>query len=327
MSNINVFNEYIGYTKTSTKKIIKLVVGRYFKEDIYNELFSVYEKVRYLDGFNRKKADFFSNVDHYLKEKAKELKVKYSNVKRIDDLLSVYINILYLDNLKRVNLRMFANTMLRIKKTSFNSDDDAFCDLFVKLVDSIFKTKEDYFKQFQTNKFTVKYYLTNHKKVYNTCLDYDFDIPSLYSEAAIDKVYNSGIVSEDKLFILYYLITSKMLQSVINGSFNYHYILDFSVSLFEKDEKMMRLFKIIDNDFVKDKISFKISYKDYFDNKDKVLNYINKGYNFSLVLDSFYNHTLNESKNLSLLFKYVTVDINSNCYKDFSSYSNIIKSK
>ena len=327
MSNINILNEYIKYTETSTKKIIKLVVGKYFKEDIYNELFTTYQKVRYYNSLETKTTDFYSNINHHLNNTITELKTRHSDIKYLDELLNVYKTILYLDDLKNPSIKKLATNLEKIQNEKFNINNKNFVSEFITLIEQVKRKKEVFINQFDTNKFTVKYYLTNHKKVYNTYLEHNLNIPNLYSETAINNVYTKGKIKEDKLFILYYLVTSKILKSVINGSFNYHYIIDIATSLFEKEEKLNRLLLLIDNDLFKEKTSFKIEYKDYIANKDKILTYINKGFNFSLVLDDTYKHSENEAKNLSLLFKYITVNINEKYYHDFSNYPNIIKNK
>ena len=56
------------------------------------------------------------------------------------------------------------------------------------------------------NNFILSFQKTNIKRLENISIDYDIKFPKLYSEYAIDKVFNSGVIGEDKIFIEYYLV-------------------------------------------------------------------------------------------------------------------------
>ena len=64
-------------------------------------------------------------------------------------------------------------------------------------------------------------------KTHNVSLDYWFQIPKLYSEYAIDKVYNTDTINEDKMYIEYYIVTSKLLTEITNFDFSNNYLIDF----------------------------------------------------------------------------------------------------
>ena len=90
----------------------------------------------------------------------------------------------------------------------------------------------------------------------------------------------------------------------------------------------MKIFEnIIDNDFVKEKISFKIFHREFVLNKDKILDMINLGYNFTIVIDDSYEDDSSNREYIKSLFKYVMVDIDSSIYNVFKDFENIIKIK
>lgn len=327
MATINVITEYEEYTYKSSKKLLKLVLGKHYNDELFIKLFDVYKKVRYYNALEKKKSSFLDNVTYHLVSKSNRLITEYKDIKKIDKLLTTYINILFLDGLKEIEIKKFVKEISVYRKQHFNLESKNFENEFINLYVEIDNNKKSFIKQFETNKFKVHYYLTNHKKVYNANLEYNFKISSLFSETAISKVYNTGVISEDKLFVLYYLVASKILKQVLEGDFNYHYILEFSTSLFTKEAKYSRLMKLMDNELIKEKTSLKVYFKDYLDKKSVIMKNINKGYNYVLVLDKSYIHKKDEAKNLSLLFKYIIVDINEEYYNDFSEFPNIIKSK
>ena len=231
------------------------------------------------------------------------------------------------DDVKKVEISELTKDIISYRKNSLSLEKDTFENDFNALIEEINFKKSIYFSQFESNTFKAGYFLTNIKKVYNVVLDYDIAIPKLYSEFAISKVYTTGIINEDRLFVEYYLVTSKLLSELVKCDYSNYYLVEFAVSLFLKKEKLLRLLNIIDNDIAKDRISLKINYSDYIDNKDTILDLINKGYNFTLILDDTYSNSAQEKKSVLSLFKYIMISVDSNNYKFFEGEEKIIKIK
>ena len=125
---------------------------------------------------------------------------------------------------------------------------------------------------------------TNIKNLYKTEVIHNIKIPKLYSEYAINNVYNRGIVLENKLFISYTMVSILVLKDVLNLDCN-NYIVEFSKSLIEKEDKLKRLFSIIDEDIVKDRVILSVNESDFLEYRDSYLKYINEGYKFIIYLD------------------------------------------
>lgn len=299
---------------------------KHYSSKIYDEVFDTYKRVRYFNEYKQIKKDFSSNVDYYLLNKARFLKEDDSYNPNVIDAVACFINMLFLYDSGLMSFEKLINFIDFYRKKYLSLDSD-FQKEFTSLINEISLKKKDYFKQFESNVYEVKYYLTNIKKVYNITLSYDLKFPKLYSQFAIDKVFNNDVIGEDKLFIEYYMVLSKILTDVISFDFSGNYLMEFALSLLEKEEKLARFLNIIDNDFVKEKISFKIFHREFVLNKDKILDMINLGYNFTIVIDDSYEDDSSNREYIKSLFKYVMVDIDSSIYNVFKDFENIIKIK
>jgi hypothetical protein len=149
-------------------------------------------------------------------------------------------------------------------------------------------------------------------KTYEVTLDHNVKISNLYSEYAVQRAFNSPIVSEDKEFVLTILTCHELLKNAINLDFSKRYIFELVPSMAEKEKKMKRLFSILNNPLSKRYISAKITYEEYLNNKSVYDSYIVDGYSFSVVLDSKFKGNI---KSL-VLFTYVYVSENSEYYED-----------
>ena len=88
-----------------------------------------------------------------------------------------------------------------------------------------------------------------YRKLFEFVLEHNVKISNLYSEFAIFKAYNSGMIAEDKLFVTYILGSLVVLNNAINLDFSRHYMVDLASSLFNKEKKINLIkFKIIYSD-------------------------------------------------------------------------------
>lgn len=299
---------------------------KHYLPKVYDEVFDVYKKVRFFNEYKQIKKDFSSNVDYYLLNKARYLKESGQYNANTVDATACFVNILFLYDAGLMSQDKLISFVDFYRKKYLNLDNE-FQKEFITLLNEISSKKRAYFAQFESNVYEVKYLLTNIKKVYNITLSYDLKFPKLYSQFAIDKVFNNDVIGEDKLFIEYYMVLSKILTDVIGFDFSGYYLMEFAVSLLEKDEKFARFLNVIDNDFIKEKLSFKIFHRDFLLNKDKILDLINVGYNFTIIIDDSYEDDGSNREYIKSLFKYIMVDIDSSVYNVFSKFDNIIKIK
>jgi len=84
--------------------------------------------------------------------------------------------------------------------------------------------------------------------------------------------------------VMYTLVSIMVLEDINNFIYNKKYVVTFDVNLLSKVNKCKQLFKIIDLDFLKDRIIMEIAYDDFINNKDVVYEYIRNGYKFAVII-------------------------------------------
>lgn len=244
-------------------------------------------------------------IDFSKKNITKYLKIildKYYAKKIVDPLLEVYINVRYYNNedIKYKNFTSNINYYLRQKAIEMKENESR---------------KDKYLKSFDSEKFSVSLIKTNNKKVYQVKLDNTIKFNRIYSEYSINKVYSEGIVNEQKSFITYYLTSKIILENAIKGEFDTNLIVDFPISIFDKEQKLNRLINIIDNEIVKNNIIIKFKYSDYLVNKVQINTWIKDGFQVAVKIDEEYNYD-DSSKIWLDIFTYVIVDTNKQNFFD-----------
>ena len=84
-----------------------------------------------------------------------------------------------------------------------------------------------------------------------------------------------------------------------------------------------RLFKIIDNDLIKDRLIFKVTYKDYKNNEINIKNMIKNGYKIAVIIDNEF--TINDKILLQLdMFYYIIINDDKLNFKELKDKTNIV---
>ena len=322
MKSVNIIEEYTNYIKKVLISISKLILGKKYSEEIFSHLLDIYIKVRYYDSLERKNKKPYSNIKLYIKDELAKLK---SDDKTENAILSIYAEILNFEQ-NSLKVRELLNNIQKYLEI-LNIDGDTFKDELTKLYNEINAKKKEIKRAFSTKDFVCLYKGTNINKTYIVSLDYTFSIPNLYSQSAVEKVYTVGKISEDKLYIEYYLVMYRLLTEILNFDFSNSYILEFETSLFQKEGKLNRFLSIITNDLCKEKMSLRINYSDFLTYKDKILNYINDGYSFAIQIDDSYVDELENRKLIESVFRYIIINSNSENISLFEDCSNLIKIK
>lgn len=324
MSN-NISKDYVSFAKKNIYEYLKLIMNKKYKKDIADILTDTYISVRYYNYYEQKYRNFESNINYYLKDKASELMDSgdsaYSN-----DVKNTYLTfkyILYFDSvLKYDSLKDLISEIEDFRISKMDLYDVNFQNELTNLVKANTKRKKTFLESFANDKFTLTFQKTNNKNVLFTSLSHHITFPKIYSEYSKNKVYNSGIVGEDKLFITYHLTSLLVLNHVIEGEYNLKYIVDFPLSIFEKKDKISRLLNTIDSDVVKDNIIIKFTYSDYLIHKDEIEDLIKQGYKFCIELDEQFDYQ-EKSKIWLDIFTYIIVK--DDLTYDFDSEKIIIK--
>ena len=275
--SLNVMNTYLKFNRRRLINYSKIILEKYYYKGIFEELLDTYIDLRYneLPSVANLKL-----INKELINKAEDLKTY-----NIDDViltLTYFPFIYYLDNFLKKDVDVIIDKInnYRVKQLKLDVLDNELKNIILNDQKRIDK----YINSFDSKEFNLSIGKTNIVNLYTTEVIHNIRIPKLYSEYAINNVYNRGIVLENKLFINYYMVSKLILTDILNFNFKY-YIVNFSKSLVDKEDKQKRLFNIIDNDIIKDRIILKVDESDFLKYRDNYLKYINEGYKFILYLN------------------------------------------
>ena len=275
----------------------EIIMDKYYIPSIFEELTKEYIKIRYYNTYPAKQ-NYKTTVSYYFKLKVQELKEKYvENIKNIEFMEEIFQYLTYLEtDVDSDEVNRIEKNLERLVRNKYDIRKDI---EFSRKYKEYRKKRKDFFKAYETNDFELIVRNTKYPRLRNTVLSSNIEMPDLYSDLAIISTFNSGIIKEDKLFVLYNLIGIEILKEILDFNYSERYLAEFDVGLFKKEDKLARLLKIVDNDITKDKLCFKIKYTELLENKKEVFELINAGYNFAVVKDENYSSEFNK------LFKYV----------------------
>lgn len=330
---INCMDQYINIVKKQIVFYIRSVFENKFNKEYCNIFIEKYINIRYYDFY-----EFDIEINTVRKKVIEELKkiqddmiIEHISDKELIEQMRVFFYyVLYFDKvLYCKDLKNLINKIARLKKRVLNSGNAEFeNDLYNTMMEYDNK-KESLLNKFSSEEFYLK--ITAYQGILNVFrvnLKYNIKFPPLYSEYAIEKAFNSGIINEDKLEIEYYLIVIQILKDLIRQNFKKIYIVEFASSLLDKSKKLKSILNIINNTGVKDKLCMKIKYEDFEKQKDKIYELMGEGFRFAIVID---NSFIPDYKNIQCLqlFKYIILNKQLDCYDEFirnkSDLKNIIE--
>ena len=316
----NIIEKYINFVKRELLEFFNITLNNNYKKSLCNLFIERYINVRYYDETS------YPNEKDFVKRLNKELLDIYYEMKNNDNeesmkyIIALFGYVIYFDEVY--------SDITDTKIIDVLLNDDVF-----KFEDSLKTELKRWFINYKKSKeklkdiiFTKDFDLIEKKagrRLYYLDLSHNVTISNLYSEYAIDKAYNSGIVNEDKLFILYILSTYNVLSNSFTLNFNSKYIVPIADTLFEKEKKLRRLLNIINSPLAKKFISIKFSNKIYLENKVLVNKLIKEGYSFCIELDDSYDFNINEL----ILFNYILFKKDNEIYEFLNENKRKLKSK
>ena len=133
-----------------------------------------------------------------------------------------------------------------------------------------------------TGMFELEYNKTSEKDYYAVELKHNIAFSKVYSEYIVDKTYSEGIVAEDKVEVLASLLIAQLVKNMLAKDFKTKYIIYISGSLYEKEAKLLKVFKTLNDDLIKNNVNILVKYEDLAKYK-KIIKVLKKeGYNFSV---------------------------------------------
>ena len=312
----NIIVEYTDFIRRQIIDFYYIILKNKFDKKLIIPFLDKYIMVRYYnESAYPKEKDIIERIIKELEAIVKEITTP-ENKEQIKNIYSLFGYILYFDDC------YFIEDDKELLKLFFEDQN-----LKIEFTTEMKEEMKNFINEFKNNKMRFnevlssnKFYLVEKrlkKYYYRLTLGHDVKVSSLYSESAIEKAFNTGSINEDKLSVLFVMACNLILQNAIGLDFSRCYIVDIVPSLYVKDKKIEKLFKGLDNILTQKYLILNIKYSDYLINKEKVDEFIQRGYSFAITLDD----TFDEDYSRLILFSCVLL------YKDHEKYDIIKENK
>ncbi len=235
-----------------------------------------------------------SVIEKALKEYSENLKKKYKGTdKTYKEKVDKYLN--YFLVLNQFEQLFIKEETIEEKREHYLEKLNKYLKLEVsdkdmkQLLTNIIKVEKKYssmikflLDKLSTGMFELEFNKTSEKDYYAVELKHNIAFSRVYSEYIVDKTYTEGVVAEDKVEVLASLLLAQLVKNMISKDFKSKYIIYISGSLYEKEAKLNKVFKMFDDDFAKNNINILVKYDDLTKYK-KVIKVLKKeGHNFSV---------------------------------------------
>ena len=320
----NCVTEYVKYVNNSLIQYFKILMQEKYISSLVRTFVNRYIEVRYYNcGLIKREKDFISRLSKEINTLAKELiKEDNSLEEEIKNIAALFGYVLYFDdcvpcnNIDKLINDLFNNDTIKIE---YNINTK---EIFSNFIKDFIEKKKKYLSLFNTNDFelTFKRMKTHIYKVdiLNHC-----NISKLYSDYAIDKAFNTGVLAESKIHLMYVMLNNYILNQLIELNFQDRFIVDFPISVLKKNKKSIRYFNTIDNDYLKNKISLLFTYQEYIYNEKEINSIINNGFSVAIKIDDTFKNDFNSL----ILFNYCIVNSDSIYYDSIIENKDIISAE
>ena len=314
----NIMQSYINKTKHFIKEFDKTFFLNEYDKEIEKRYIETYIDSRIYNYGEEKSRFFYRRIYASLVKTKKEIKKDNPKTDDIvlENMLKIYQFIFYIDGVRPIQeLKDFCKMICEKRISKFKLDKKTgLAEVFYKIIKDFWDWKVKFINSLENEDFELniqKYPLIDN--TYKVDLDFNFRIPYIYSDKAVDEVFNEGTINEDKLIIEYSLLTMVCIEDINKANFQKKYIVNFAVTLFEKEKKLKQVLRVLDNQAIQDKVVLKINYTDFQKNKPMVYELLKDGYRFAINLDDENISDLIELKKLDM-FKYILIPKqNKNC--------------
>ena len=314
---INIMSEYIEITKKQISEYMKLVFEEQFNSkycDIFTER---YVNIRYLNYYENDLETTRRKVLEHLREVGEEIIINNIKDRELIELMRVFFYyVIYFDNVtyyKDLRKKIEQIGKVKIKRIGKDLDED---ELYNRMTYYI-KQKEEIIEEFSSEDFFIKVSkYPNKSNVFRINLKYkNIKFPMEYSEFAINRAYQTGLINEDKLVIEYYLTVVEILKDIIKQNFKRKYIVEFAATLLKKPKKIKSILNILKNEIIQEKISLKIKYENFLENKQEIYDLMREGYKITVILDNSFVPNFKDIESLKI-FEYVIINQGLKYYED-----------
>lgn len=250
-----------------------------FKSSMRNEFIDQYMNFKYycLDD-ERKNAS--KNIKNYANDLISRFIRDEKKVNTINAYLKCFLFISNIEDKKKHDLVNELNNVFEFENVSDIAND---IELILNYSNENLGNILD---KLDTNTFEVKYNkIVGQKNLYGVVLNHNISFSKVYSDYIVDKTYNEGIISEDKIAVLLNLLLCKIVTDLMNSNYDAKYIVYIPNALYGKDKKLDKIISTIDNEYAKNHVYFLTSVSNMISNKDDIKRLRKKGYGFAIAFN------------------------------------------
>lgn len=322
---VNIMEQYIEMTRKQIEEYMKLVFEDKFNKTYCDFFVEKYINIRYYNYYEDEVIETMrGKILNHLKQVSEDIVINnIEDRELIENMRIFFYYVLYFDNVVYCkDLKKKIMQISKIKKRIYGESKNDFEEILYTKIEEYTNQKENLIKRFNSEEFYIK--LTNYPdklKVYRVNLKFsNIKFPLEYSEFAINKAFQVGLVNEDKLVVEYYLTALQILRDIIKLNFKKKYIVEFADTLLKKPKKIKSILNIIKNSAIQEKISLKIRYEQFLENKEAIYELMREGFKITIILDNSFDVTLKNIETLQM-FEFAIVS------RELKQYEEIIKNK
>lgn len=306
---INIMNEYIELTKEQINEYMKLVFETRFNQKYCDIFTEKYINIRYYNYYENDIETTRRKILSYLKQTEEDIVINNIEDRELIELMRIFFYyVLYFDDVVYYkDLRTKIAQIGKVKKKRIGNDLNEE-ELYNK-IQYFAKQKQELINDFSSEEFYIKLSkYPNKSNAFRVNLKYNnIKFPLEYSDFAINKAFQMGLVNEDKLIVEYYLVVLQILKDIIKQNFKRKYIVEFAATLLKKPRKIKSVLNIIENSAVQDKISLKIKYEDFLKNKEEIYELMRQGFKITVILDNSFEPNFKNIESLQM-FEFVILN-------------------
>lgn len=322
----NIMDEYVKFMEKSLLNYYKMIYDKKFNKAIATRFIDTYVYVRYGNYVDEesKKLNIAKKISRALDFTARDLKAENDNdlTTLIDSYKTIAMHFYNIDQLYLLEAQKKTVNDISIERNRFLSiEDTKFINEFSNVLREDIKKKKDYLDAFESNTFNLDIKKYN-KSDYGLILANSIVFPDLYSDVAVKRAAEKDSISEDMTAIGFLQASTIIINDLISCDFDKSYYIDLPGSFFDKKTKVARLFNIIDNTFIQDRLRIVIDYACFERYKSYVMDFMRQGFVFAIYLDDKFDYSSENIKFLEL-FDRIFIEKSKYYYKDMKNNGKI----
>lgn len=260
-------------------------------------------------------------LEEVLNETATDLIKKYKGSdnkykEKVENYRNIFITVLYVEsyylseNDTEVKINNYKKKILKYLKDTYRFEEELIDKIkeLMLIQKTYSKINEMSLKNMETNTFELKYNnIPNVKNMYGLTLNHNINFSKIYSDYIVDKTYDEGIVAEDKVLVTANILLTRIAKDMIDTEFKNRYLLYLPATLYEKDNKLNKVLKLLDDELVKKCTLLLVKYDTLISNKKKIKELKKLGYRIALIFDDYVQIKAKDKPSI-LLAEYIFVD-------------------